>query len=135
MISLGYTSSWSSREKCSDIVTRGNPWHPVLRDCPNCCRSKWNSGKKWFQSSLFLNFLCFLAVITLIYDHKPNFDLLHLLLGQVKKIDVSRPDFHKNKSGWALFVYFQHFYYCQVNAFFTNYYPTPWKSKSSSVKY
>ena len=37
------------------------------------------------------------------------------------------------KSGWAIFCYFQHFYYCRVNAFFTNYYPTPRKSKSSSV--
>ena len=39
---------------------------------------------------VFLNFLCFLALITLIYDHKLYFDQLHLLLGQLKKIDVSR---------------------------------------------
>ena len=58
---------------------------PGLRDIPDCCRSKWNSGKKWFQSCLFLSFLCFLALITLIYDHKLHFDLVHLLLRQVKK--------------------------------------------------
>ena len=91
---------------------------PGLRDIPDCCRSKWNSGKKWFQSCLFLSFLCFLALITLIYDHKLHFDLVHLLLRQVKKANVSRPDFHKNNSGWALFVIFNIFIIANSMLFF-----------------
>ena len=37
---------------------------------------------------MFLNFLCFLALLTLIYDHNLHFDLVHLLLGQDFRISI-----------------------------------------------
>ena len=41
---------------------------------------------------------------------------------QVKKTHVSRPDFYKKESGWAVFVVI---YYSLLHAFFTHYYLPP----------